>query len=88
MKRILIALSAVFMITSCSTKQEVAPKDFAALPEWAIDANIYEVNVRQHTKEGTLQALQSHLPRLAKMGVDILWFMPIQPIGLKTEKVI
>ncbi|MEC8458870.1 MAG: alpha-amylase family glycosyl hydrolase [Bacteroidota bacterium] len=86
MKRTLIALSTVFMITSCSTKQEVAPKDFTALPKWAIDANIYEVNVRQHTKEGTLQAFQSHLPRLAKMGVDILWFMPIQPIGVINRK--
>ena len=88
MKRILLALSATLMIVACTVlKQEVTPaKDFTTLPKWAIDANIYEVNVRQHTKEGTLKAFQSHLPRLAKMGVDVLWFMPIQPIGIENRK--
>ena len=51
------------------------------MPQWAEQANIYEVNVRQYTDEGTLQAFQTHLPRLKELGVDILWFMPIQPIG-------
>ena len=48
-----------------------------SLPSWAINANIYEVNVRQYTPEGTFNAFTEHLPRLKKMGVDILWFMPI-----------
>jgi glycosidase len=50
---------------------------------WAHRANIYEVNLRQYTKEGTLQAFAAHLPRLADMGVTVLWFMPITPISLK-----
>jgi len=50
---------------------------------WAHRANIYEVNVRQYTKEGTLASFAAHLPRLADMGVTILWFMPITPIGIK-----
>ena len=50
------------------------------------DANIYEVNIRQYTPEGTLNAFKEHLPRLAEMNVDILWFMPIQPIGEETAK--
>lgn len=50
---------------------------------WAHRANIYEVNVRQYTKEGTLVSFAAHLPRLADMGVTILWFMPITPIGIK-----
>jgi oligosaccharide 4-alpha-D-glucosyltransferase len=55
-------------------------------PDWAKDATIYEVNVRQYTQEGTFQAFAQHLPRLRDMGVDILWFMPIQPIGVKERK--
>jgi glycosidase len=47
---------------------------------------IYEVNVRQFTPEGTLAALQRHLPRLKQLGVDILWLMPVQPIGRKNRK--
>ena len=49
--------------------------------DWSRNANIYEVNIRQYTPDGTLKAFTSHLPRLKKMGVDILWLMPIQPIG-------
>jgi len=56
------------------------------LPSWAVSANIYEVNLRQYTKEGTFKAFIDHLPRLKKMGVDILWFMPIYPISEKNRK--
>jgi glycosidase len=50
-------------------------------PDWAANAVIYEVNLRQFTPEGTFRAFESHLPRLKRMGVDILWLMPIFPIG-------
>ena len=52
-----------------------------SMPEWAKDCNIYEVNIRQYTPEGTFKAFQQHLPRLKEMGVDIIWLMPINPIG-------
>ncbi len=55
-------------------------------PAWSRNAVIYEVNVRQFTPEGTLAALQQHLPRLDELGVDILWLMPVQPIGVKNRK--
>jgi alpha-amylase len=51
------------------------------LVEWAHHTNIYEVNIRQYTEEGTLNAFSTHLPRLKEMGVETLWFMPLQPIG-------
>lgn len=50
-------------------------------PVWTLSANIYEVNTRQYTPEGTFNAFKEHLPRLKDMGVQILWFMPIYPIG-------
>lgn len=53
---------------------------------WSRDANIYEVNIRQFTREGTFNAFAKELPRLRKMGVDILWLMPIQPIGVENRK--
>lgn len=55
-------------------------------PGWLQQGNIYEVNVRQYTPEGTFKAFQSHLPRLKEMGVQTLWFMPIQPIGKEGRK--
>lgn len=55
-------------------------------PSWSKSATIYEVNVRQYTPEGTFAAFERHLPRLKAMGVDILWLMPVQPIGHKGRK--
>ncbi|HEX7870521.1 MAG TPA: alpha-amylase, partial [Chryseobacterium sp.] len=50
-------------------------------PEWVKNATIYELNIRQFSKEGTFQAVIKQLSRLKKMGIDIIWFMPIHPIG-------
>lgn len=49
------------------------------------DNVIYEVNVRQYTKEGTFDAFGEHLQELKDMGVTILWFMPVHPISLKNR---
>ncbi len=66
----------------------VAQASFAQLntPKWVANSTIYEVNVRQFSKEGTFKALEKQLPRLQKMGVDIIWLMPIHPIGEKNRK--
>lgn len=55
-------------------------------PEWCRNANIYEVNIRQYTEEGTFKAFKQHLPRLKDLGVDIIWIMPIHPIGILNRK--
>jgi glycosidase len=49
--------------------------------DWSYNLGIYEVNVRQYTEAGTFTAFEAHLDRLEEMGVGILWFMPIHPIG-------
>ncbi|HXS55654.1 MAG TPA: alpha-amylase family glycosyl hydrolase, partial [Hanamia sp.] len=49
---------------------------------WANGSNIYEVNIRQYTPEGTINAFVKHLPRLKDMGVEILWLMPVTPISI------
>jgi 1,4-alpha-glucan branching enzyme len=56
------------------------------LPEYIKDLSIYEVNLRQYSMGGTFKEFEHHLPRLKALGVGILWFMPIQPIGLKNRK--
>lgn len=58
---------------------------FTAVP-WSLRTNIYEVNVRQYTLEGTFQAFAAHLPRLRDMGVETLWFMPITPISMECRQ--
>ncbi len=55
-------------------------------PAWIMQGNIYEVNVRQYTQEGTLKAFAKHLDRLKAMGVQTLWFMPLNPISKVDRK--
>lgn len=47
---------------------------------------MYSVFVRNHTAEGTFQALRGDLSRIRDLGVDIIWLMPIHPIGKKARK--
>jgi len=55
-------------------------------PAWIMQGNVYEVNVRQYTPEGTFKAFEKSLPRLKEMGVQTLWFMPINPISKVDRK--
>jgi glycosidase len=54
--------------------------------EWTKNASIYQINTRQFTPEGTFRAAEQQLPRLKELGVDILWLMPIHPIGQAKRK--
>ncbi len=53
---------------------------------WSNNTNIYEVNLRQYTAEGTFLAFEKELPRLKDMGIEVLWFMPITPISEKKRQ--
>ena len=47
---------------------------------------IYELYVRSHTPQGTFRAVEPDLPRIRALGTDILWLMPIHPIGEANRK--
>lgn len=59
---------------------------FVSPPQWTQGSTIYEVNLRQYSESGSFKDFATHIPRLKAMGVDILWFMPIHPIGMKERK--
>lgn len=86
-KNILFFSLMVFLL-SCQNieKKNMEKTDGFTHVDWSKNAIIYEVNVRQYTPEGTFAAFEKHLPRLSKMGVDILWLMPIYPVGEKNRK--
>ncbi len=52
----------------------------------AVNPLLYEVNLRQHTPEGTIAAFQPQLDRMTALGVDMIWLMPVQPIGERKRK--
>lgn len=55
-------------------------------PAWVRTGTIYEINVRQYSASGQFDAVTADLPRLKALGVDILWLMPIHPIGALHRK--
>jgi cyclomaltodextrinase / maltogenic alpha-amylase / neopullulanase len=96
-KSFLFATFCACVIVSCNSQQApnhtgegqiIGSGETRALvhPEWSKNATIYEVNIRQHTPEGTFSAFTRDIPRLKSMGVDILWLMPIHPIGVINRK--
>ena len=80
MKKLFIFALGLLTLASCA-KQEPTRHT-----QWAYDATIYELNTRQLTPEGTFAAAEKHLPELRENGIDILWIMPCQPIGVLTRK--
>jgi len=87
MKIVLLPLIGIIIATSACKNDSVNENtDPTAHVEWSRNATIYEVNIRQFTPEGTFKGLEKELPRLQKMGVGILWLMPINPLGEKNRK--
>ena len=72
--------SPILPIDGSGSVAPLAPST-ATAPVWTKTAVIYEVNIRDYTAAGTFMAFADHLPRLKALGVDILWIMPIHPIG-------
>ena len=93
MKRTLRLGIICFTLFSCTeTKkndnrnQQEAESYVKKAPSWAKNANIYELNIRQYSEEGTFKAIEKDLDRIKELGVDIIWFMPIHPIGVTNRK--
>ncbi len=94
-KQNLCLLALLALAVACTPKQaqmtDVKPPKSAPVvnwktPDWAKNTAIYEVNLRQYSKEGTINAFMPHLSRLQKMGVKLLWIMPIYPICETNKK--
>jgi alpha-amylase len=93
-KQLLCLLTVIFFaFTSCNsgnqTNNNSATTDATSAndhPSWSYQSNIYEVNLRQYSADGSFKSFAKSLPRLKDMGVEILWFMPITPIGLEGRK--
>jgi glycosidase len=85
---LILSVSGLLNAQNSTTDMRYQPKSYVQLkhPEWSRNATICEVNVRQYTPEGTFDAFAKHLPRIKEMGIDIIWLMPINPIGIKNRK--
>ncbi|HAI80105.1 MAG TPA: alpha-amlyase, partial [Chryseobacterium sp.] len=90
MTHVITVFLAFFYLTMNAqpTDSRYQPKKYVELtnPEWVKNATVYELNIRQFSPEGSFNAVEKQLPRLKKMGIDIIWLMPVQPIGIVNRK--
>jgi glycosidase len=83
MRRLLGTLVALSLLLPASMAFASAPN--AVAPSWVKSATVYEVNVRQYSANSKLTSVTKDIPRLKKLGVKVLWLMPIYPIGLENR---
>ena len=61
MKNLIIILT--FLFISCNNEKPY----IKSVPEWSKNSIMYEVNIRQYTKEGTFEAFEKHLERIKEL---------------------
>ncbi len=98
MNRFFLTLAASVFLLSCgqapgdqSTGQarplnETDTVDRLVHPDWSKNAVMYELNVRQHSPKGDLSSAKADLARIKQLGIDVIWLMPIHPIGEVNRK--
>eukprot|EP01034_Spumella_vulgaris_P019841 gene19841-25384_t len=80
MRYLFFTLSLLFLKPLIAQQQQPQPPQVRQLP-WTRNAVVYEVNVRQFSASGKLNEVTNNLSRLKNLGVDVLWLMPLHPIG-------
>ncbi|WP_165021559.1 alpha-amylase family glycosyl hydrolase [Dysgonomonas sp. ZJ279] len=87
-KLFVLGLIAIFSFYSCSDDEDDNWQEIPNTEITPVSKNnnvIYEVNIRNYSAEGNFKGLEKDLPRLKELGVDILWLMPIHPVGEKNK---
>jgi glycosidase len=85
-----LALAFVAVITlnvaPSAQERDVSRESARATREWARDGVIYEIYPRDFSEQGNFAGVTAQLDRLKELGVNILWLMPIHPIGQEKKK--
>jgi len=85
-----ILIGLLIALSACNTNTKTVKNEtntYKPISDGVLEtATIYEVNIRQYSPAGTFNAFTKDIPKLKKLGVDILWIMPIYPISIKDRK--
>jgi glycosidase len=87
-------LCSTLLLTSLSLgafAQQAQPRDFSketarASAAWVRDGVIYEIFPRAFSAGGNFNGVTARLDELKTLGVNILWLMPIHPVGQEKKK--
>jgi glycosidase len=89
--RLLQRFTLPAVLAAALAATHAADRDFSKerarpAPQWVRDAVVYEIYPRAFSAEGTFNGITARLDELKDLGVDVLWLMPIHPIGEKLRK--
>lgn len=73
-------------ISLLNLRADSSPATTRKSPDWLRSSVVYEIFPRDFSKTGDLNGITARLDELQDLGVDILWLMPIHPIGEKNRK--
>ncbi|HEY0006160.1 MAG TPA: alpha-amylase family glycosyl hydrolase [Pyrinomonadaceae bacterium] len=84
-------LACVALVSSSAAAQQNQARDFSKetarqSPAWVRDGVIYEIFERSFSEQGGFKGITAQLERLDKLGVNILWLMPLHPISRLKRK--
>jgi cyclomaltodextrinase len=85
---LVVGLLTTAVLNVAPAQQATNPSALTARPspEWVRQAVVYEVNERAFSDAGTFNAITNRLDDLKKLGVSVLWLMPVHPIGQLNKK--
>lgn len=81
-----LALGFAFIPIHKASCEVLCQEQALVFPDWMRNQVVYELNVRQFSEEGTFKGAEAHLERLHKLGINTIWFMPVQPYGKVNSK--
>ena len=84
MKKLLLSIGIVAALVACRPQQESKPTAFQ-LPA-VDDIAMYQVNPRVFAPRNSLNAVAARIDSISDLGVNIMWVMPIYPIGIEKGK--
>ena len=85
MRNCLVGVLALLTLT-VTAAEDLSKQHARSAPEWLRNGVVYEIFPRNFSPEGNFNGITARLDELKSLGVDILWLMPIHPIGEKMRK--
>ncbi|HWA16574.1 MAG TPA: alpha-amylase family glycosyl hydrolase, partial [Gemmatimonadales bacterium] len=82
-----LACAALLLLLACRDQK---PTDVPTMPaaeaDWVARSALYEVFVQDFSPSGDFKGVTANLDRIASSGANVIWLMPVHPIGEKNRK--
>ncbi|HYJ92625.1 MAG TPA: alpha-amylase family glycosyl hydrolase [Pyrinomonadaceae bacterium] len=86
LRALVLSLLLVACVFGQQPSQDYSKQTARRSQEWVRDAVIYQIFERQYSQTGDFNSITTDLDRLQNLGVNVLWLMPINPIGQVKKK--